>query len=184
MGVRGYTPPLHHPPPHSGGYTRVPPVQRGPPGDRDAPWGSAGILRQPPRTEAVTPESLRSNLGRRGIGTPVGFLRRHSDTHPHTAADAPESLRSGLGRGGIGTPRGRYTPTYRPTAAVTPESFRSCLGRGWIWGAPLEALRWNPPPILAHMVGGGYHYTFTRAANMLCMVFVCGGNKVYRCPGA
>ena len=26
-----------------------------------------------------------------------------------------------------------------------------------LWGAPLEALRWNPPPILAHMVGGGYH---------------------------
>ena len=44
-------------PPHSGGYTRVPPVQPGPRGDRDAPWfrqvvflppHSGGYTRVPP----------------------------------------------------------------------------------------------------------------------------------------
>ena len=63
---------------------------------------------RPPHAAAVTPESLRSLLGRGGIGTPRGGLRRHYTTHPHTAADAPESLRSCLGRGGIGTPRGGF----------------------------------------------------------------------------
>ena len=119
-------------PPHSGGYTRVPPVQPGPRGDRDAPW----VVRYftYPHTAAVTPESLRSSLGRGGIGTPRGFVRYFP--FPHTAAVTPESLRSSLGRGGIGTPRGfvRYFP-FTHTAAVTPESLRSSLGRGGI-GTP------------------------------------------------
>ena len=89
-------------PPHSGGYTRVPPVQPGPRRDRDAPW-VVGYFTYP-HTAAVTPESLRSSLGRGGIGTPRGFVRYFS--FPHTAAVTPESLRSSLGRGGIGTPRG------------------------------------------------------------------------------
>ena len=65
--------------------------------------GSSGIF-PPPHTAALTPESLRSSLGRGGIGTPRGFVRYFS--FPHTAAVTPESLRSSLGRGGIGTPRG------------------------------------------------------------------------------
>ena len=61
------------PPPHSGGYTRVPPVLHGPRRNRDAPWGFWGRTeRSLPHTAAVTPESLRSCLGRGGIGTPRG----------------------------------------------------------------------------------------------------------------
>ena len=41
---------------------------------------------------------------------------------------------------------------------VTLHIWESIAGMSQVWGAPLEALRWNPPPpILAHMVGGGYH---------------------------
>ena len=36
------------PPPHSGGYTRVPSVLPGPRRDRDAPWGFEGTLHCPP----------------------------------------------------------------------------------------------------------------------------------------
>ena len=88
-----------------------------------------------PHTVAVTPESLRSSLGRGGMGTPRGFDRYIS--FPHTAAVTPESLRSSLGRGGIGTPRGvvRYI-SFPHTAAVTPESLRSNLGRGGIGTKP------------------------------------------------
>ena len=68
-----------------------------------------------PHTAAVTTGSLRSSLGRGGIGTPRGFVRYFS--FPHTAAVTPESLRSSLGRGGIGLPRGLSgilpTPTQR-----------------------------------------------------------------------
>ena len=38
------------PPPHSGGYTRVPPVLPGPRRDRDAPWGFGGTRRGPSPT--------------------------------------------------------------------------------------------------------------------------------------
>ena len=65
--------------------------------------GSSGNFPSPP-TGAVTPETLRSSLGRGGIGTPRGLVRYFS--FPHTAAVTPESLRSSLGRAGIGTPRG------------------------------------------------------------------------------
>ena len=68
-------------------------------------WGRTD--RSLPHTAAVTPESLRSCLGRGGIGTPRGGLGAHEEVPPpHTAAVTPESLRSCLGRGGIGTPRG------------------------------------------------------------------------------
>ena len=98
------------PPPHSGGYTRVPPVLPGPRRDRDAPWGFGGYTELSlPHTAAVTPEPLRSCLGRGGIGTPRGVVRYFS--FPHTAAVRPESLRSFLGRGGIGTPRGGFGGT-------------------------------------------------------------------------
>ena len=115
-------------PPHSGGYTRVPPVQPGPRGGIGTPRGFVRYFSFP-HTAAVIPESLRSSPGRGGIGTPRGFVRYF--TFPHTAAVTPESLRSSLGRGGIGTPRGfvRYF-TFPHTAAVTPESLRSSLGRG------------------------------------------------------
>ena len=39
------------PPPHSGGYTRVPPVLPRPRRDRDAPWGFGGTRRGPSPTE-------------------------------------------------------------------------------------------------------------------------------------
>ena len=95
------------PPPHSGGYTRVPPVLPGPRRDRDAPWGfgahgevppphSGGYTRVPP----VLPGP------RRDRDAPWGFWGRTERSLPHTAAVTPESLRSCLGRGGIGTPRG------------------------------------------------------------------------------
>ena len=42
---------LHCPPPHSGGYTRVPPVLPGPRRDRDAPWGIVGTRRDPSPTQ-------------------------------------------------------------------------------------------------------------------------------------
>ena len=99
-------------------------------------WGHTE--RSLPHTAAVTPESLRSCLGRGGIGTPHGGLGHTERSLPHTAAVTPESLRSCLGRGGIGAPRGRLwahggDPPH--TAAVTPESLQSCLGRGGI-GTP------------------------------------------------
>ena len=83
-------------PPHSGGYTQVPPVQPGPRGDRDAPWvrqvfflppHSGGYTRVPP----VQP-------GPRGDRDAPWVVRYF--TYPHTAAVTPESLRSSLGRGG------------------------------------------------------------------------------------
>ena len=70
-GIKGTR---HWPPPHNGGYTRVPLVRPGPQGDRDAPWGSEGTLRTHPHITEVTPESLRSYLGRRGIGAPLGGM--------------------------------------------------------------------------------------------------------------
>ena len=39
------------PPPHSGGYTRVPPVLPGPRRDRDTPWGFGGTRRGPSPTQ-------------------------------------------------------------------------------------------------------------------------------------
>ena len=45
----------------------------------------------------------------------------------------------------------------------------------------------SPPPprrFSGHVVGGGYHQTFTWRTNMLCLVFIGGGNKRYRSPSA
>ena len=70
------------PSPHNGGYTRVPPVLPGPRRERGAPWGFGGTRRTLPHTAAVTPESLRSCLGRGGIGTPRGGLRTHVEFPP------------------------------------------------------------------------------------------------------
>ena len=69
-------------PPHSGRYSRVPPVLPGPGRDRDAPWGFLrGHHTTHPHTAAATPESLRSCLGRGGIGTPRGGYEGSSH-HP------------------------------------------------------------------------------------------------------
>ena len=63
------------PPPHSGGYTRVPPVLPGPRRDGDPPCGVLGHTeRSLPHTVAVTREPLRSCLGREGIGAPPGWV--------------------------------------------------------------------------------------------------------------
>ena len=70
------------PPPHSGGYTRVPPVLPGPRRDRDASWVVGHTERSLPHTAAVTPESLRSCLGRGGIGTPHGWLGKRRGPSP------------------------------------------------------------------------------------------------------
>ena len=70
------------PPPHSGGYTRVPPVLPRPRRDRGALWGISGTQTDHPHTAAVAPESLRSCLGRRGIGTPRGGLWAHGEVPP------------------------------------------------------------------------------------------------------
>ena len=43
-------------------------------------WGHTG--RSLPHTAAVTPQSLRSCLGRRGIGTPRGGLGAHEEVPP------------------------------------------------------------------------------------------------------
>ena len=48
MPRRGFEGTPHHPPLHSGGYTRVPPVLPGPGRDRDAPWGFEGTPHHPP----------------------------------------------------------------------------------------------------------------------------------------
>ena len=70
-------------PPHSGGYTRVPPALPGLRRDRDAPWGFRGHTeRSFPHTAAVTPESLRPCLGHRGIGTPRGGFGAHGEVLP------------------------------------------------------------------------------------------------------
>ena len=81
-------------------------------------WGHTE--RSLPHTAAVTPESLRSCLGRGVVGTPRGGFWAHGEVPPpHTAAVTPESLRSCLGRGGIGAPRG------------------GSLGAGWGTGTPV-----------------------------------------------
>ena len=99
------------PPPHSGGYTRVPPVLPGPRGDRDAPWGfrdtrrgpsshSGGHTRVPP--VLTGPRRVRE--------APWGSWGHAYESPPHTAAATPESFRSGPGRGGVGKPRVGSTP--------------------------------------------------------------------------
>ena len=128
------------PPPHSGGYTRVPPVLPGPRGDRDAPWGFWGRTeRSLPHTAAVTPESLRSCLGRGGIGTPRGGLGAHGEVPPpHSGGYTrvpPVLLGPRRDRDAPWRFRGRTERSLPHTAAVTPESLRSCLGRGVI-GTP------------------------------------------------
>ena len=57
--------------------------------------------------------------------------------------------------------------------------FCACIGVGCAAeSVPLEA----PPPFLGHSVGEGYHATFPQLRNMLFLVFVSAGNKVYLCP--
>ena len=90
-------------PTHSGGYTRVPPVQPGPRGDRDAPWVRQ-VFFLPPHggyTRVPPVQSLRSSLGRGGIGTPrgLGYF-----TYPHTRRLHPSPVH--WAAGGWGRPVG------------------------------------------------------------------------------
>ena len=120
------------PPPHSGGYTRVPPVLPGPRRDRDAPWGfgahgevppphSGGYTRVPP----VLPGP------RRDRDAPWGFWGRTERSLPHTAAVTPESLRSCLGRGVIGTPRGGFGGARRGPSPTQRRLHPSPSGPAW-----------------------------------------------------
>ena len=127
-------------PPHSGGYTRVPPVLPGPRRDGHAPWGLWGRTeRSLPHTAAVTPESLRSCLGRGGIGTACGGLRAHERFPPPHSGGYTRVSPVLLGpRRDRDAPWGFWGRTERSlphTAAVKPESLRSCLRRGGI-GTP------------------------------------------------
>ena len=109
------------PPPHSGGYTRVPPVLPGPRRDRDAPLGFWGRTeRSLPHTAAVTPESLRSCLGRGGIGMPRGGFggarRGASPTQRrlHPSPSGPACAAEGYGRPvGVWGARRGPSPTQR-----------------------------------------------------------------------
>ena len=95
------------PPPHSGGYTRVPPVLPGPRRDRDAPLGLGGTRSSPfPTQRRLHPSPSGPAWAAEGWGRPVGVWGHAERSLPHTAAATPASLRSCLGRGGIGTPRG------------------------------------------------------------------------------
>ena len=95
------------PPPHSGGYTQVPPVLPGPRRDRDAPGGFGGTRRGPfPTQRRLHPSPSGPTWAAEGYGRPVGVWGHTKRSLPHIAAVTPESLRSCLGRGGIGTPRG------------------------------------------------------------------------------
>ena len=116
-------------PPHSGGYTRVPPVLPGPRGDRDALWGfrdtrgslpphSGGYTRVPP----VLPGPRRDRDAPWGCGGHTGR------SLPHTAAFTPEYLRSCLGRAGIGTPRGGFEGTRRGPSPTQRRSHPSPSG--------------------------------------------------------
>ena len=94
-------------PPHSGGYTRVPPVLSGPRRDRGAPWAFVGTRIGPSPTQRLLhPSPSEPAWAAEGQGRPVGVCGHTERSLPHTAAVTPESLRSCLGRGGIGTPRG------------------------------------------------------------------------------
>ena len=109
------------PPPHSGGYTRVPPVLPGPRRDRVRPVGVWGHTeRSLPHTAAVTPESLRSCLGRGGIGTPRGGLGVHGEVPPpHSGGYTrvppvlPGPRRDRDAPGGFGGTRRGPSPTQR-----------------------------------------------------------------------
>ena len=91
-----------------------------------------------PHTAAVTPESLRSRLGRAGIGTPHGGCegtRRGPSPTQRRSCLVPPVLPGP--RRDRGTPRAEdSTRGVSPhTTAVTPESLRSCRNRGGI-GTP------------------------------------------------
>ena len=91
-----------------------------------------------PHTAAVTPESLRSCLGRAGIGSPHGCCegtrRGPSLTQRRSCLVPPVLPRPRRDRG---TPRAEDSTRGVPsrTTAVTPESLRSCRNRGGI-GTP------------------------------------------------
>ena len=108
------------PSPHNGGYTRVPPVLPGPRRERGAPWGFGGTRRTLPHTAAVTPESLRSCLGRGGIGTPRGGFadtRRipppHSGGYTRVPPVLPGPRRDRDAPWGYGGTRRSPSPTQR-----------------------------------------------------------------------
>ena len=79
VGVGGEPPRInagtrHAPPPHSSGYTRVPPVLPGPGRDRDAPGGFGGTRRDPSPHSGGDTRVPPVLLGpRRERGAPWGF---------------------------------------------------------------------------------------------------------------
>ena len=130
--------------PHSGGYTRVPPVVSGPLGGERRPVGERGYTRSShSHTAADTPESLRSCLGRLGERDALWENQVCTrTTHSHTAADRPEYLRSCLGcLGNRDAPwenentQGPATPKHR---RIPCEPLRSCHGRFGDRDAPWE----------------------------------------------
>ena len=126
------------PPPHSGGYTRVPPVLLGPRRDRDASWVVGHTERSLPHTAAVTPESLRSCVGRGGIGTPRGGFWAHGEVPPPYSGGytrVPPVLPGPRRDRDASWVVGHTERSLTHTAAVTPESLRSRVGRGGI-GTP------------------------------------------------
>ena len=76
----------HHPPPHSGRYTRVPTVLPGPFGGVERPVGVRGDTHTiHPHTAADTPESLRSCLGRlRDREALWGYKETNTHRLPHS----------------------------------------------------------------------------------------------------
>ena len=84
------------PPPHSGSYTRVPPVLPGPRRDRDAPWKIAGARHVPPphsgsytRVPPVLPAPRRDRDAPWGIvGTRRGPSPKQRRLHPSPSGPA------------------------------------------------------------------------------------------------
>ena len=108
------------PPPHSGSYTRVPPVLPGPRRDRDAPWGFVGTRRGPSPTQRQLHPSPSGPARASGIGTPREGLWAHGQVPPpHSGSYTqvpPVLLRPRRDRdapwGIVGTRRGP-SPTQR-----------------------------------------------------------------------
>ena len=108
------------PPPHSGGYTRVPPVLPGPRGDRDAPWGF-GAHREvpPPHSGSYTrvPPFLPGPRRDRGAPWAVVGTRRgpspHSGGYTRVPPVLPGTRRDRDAPWGFGGTRRGPSPTQR-----------------------------------------------------------------------
>ena len=106
------------PPPHSGGYTRVPPVVPEPRRDRDAPWGYGGTrMSASPhsggytRVSPVLPGPRRDRDAPWGLGTHEEVPPPHSGGYTRVSPVRPGPRRDRDAPWGFGGARRGSSPT-------------------------------------------------------------------------